>query len=525
MRRILVVDDEKLIRLGIKAMIEKKQKDFYDITLCSNGKEALELVQREKFDIVLTDIRMPQMDGITFIQNLQNVECKPATLILSGYDDFNYAIEALKCGAKDYLLKPIKREELYSSIDKVEKELEVFKKIASKEVLVDSYIEEFTANELNYIFLRTSISEEEIEEIGERLKLDIFNEHYCLGLVLRSGNGSSLNNDFKNEIHLAIEEYIRSSKNKKIYVFNNDCGVVIIANDSSVFEFLERRYSKESFFKFFVGISEEHTGIRQVKCAYDQAREALKYRTFSYYYGTTLINYSNISKKNTDFIMPVEKVEILRNLIETDRQKEIENTLSDLLNEGKARDFNISYVEELNKQINEIVLQEIKSKFFLKEEEILERFKKFNEIYNFTNFKEYSHDLKEFILYINEYIRTIKDIYGDKRNIEKAIDYINENYYKDLNLAIVSNEVSLNYSYFSQVFKEYTGENFVNYLKKIRINKAKELLGDGSYKIYEVAQKVGYEDSKQFAKIFRCITGVSPVEYRESALIKSDASK
>jgi len=121
MRKILVVDDEKLIRLGVKSMIEKKQKGFYEIALCSNGKEALELVQREKFDIVITDIRMPQMDGITLIQNLQSVEYRPAVIILSGYDDFNYAREALKGGAKDYLLKPINREQLYSSIEKVEK--------------------------------------------------------------------------------------------------------------------------------------------------------------------------------------------------------------------------------------------------------------------------------------------------------------------------------------------------------------------------------------------------------------------
>jgi two-component system, response regulator YesN len=516
MRKILIVDDEKLIRLGVKAMIEKKQKDFYDITLCSNGKEALELVQREKFDIVLTDIRMPQMDGITFIQNLQSVEFKPAILILSGYDDFNYALEALKCGAKDYLLKPIKREELYSSIDKVEKELEASKEIASKEVLVSSYIEDFRANELNYIFLRTNISEEEIEESGKRLELDIFNDKYYLGLALGSETGSSMNNDFRNDIHLTIEDFMRSRKNKNIYIFDNDCGVVIIANDLSVFEYLEGRYSKESFFKLFIGISEELSGIKEVKKAYCQAREALKYRTFSYYYGTTLISYSSISKKSTDFVMPTEKVEILRNLIETDREKEIEKILFELLNEGKARDFSILYVEELNKQINQIVLQEIKSKFFLKEEEVLERFQKFKEIYCFNNFKEYSHDLKEFILYLNEYIRTMKDLYGDKKNIDKAIDYINENYYKDLNLAIVSNEVSLNYSYFSQVFKEYTGENFVNYLKKIRINKAKVLLRDSDYKIYEVAQKVGYEDSKQFAKIFRSVTGVSPIEYRDS---------
>jgi two-component system response regulator YesN len=82
-------------------------------------------------------------------------------------------------------------------------------------------------------------------------------------------------------------------------------------------------------------------------------------------------------------------------------------------------------------------------------------------------------------------------------------------------MAMVSNYVSLNYSYFSQIFKEYIGLNFVDYLKKIRIEEAKKLLEDNDYKIYEVGEKVGYKNSKQFAKIFKEIEGISPIEYRQ----------
>lgn len=515
MRKILIVDDEKLIRLGVKAMIEKKQEGFYDIILCSNGKEALEYVQKEKFDIVITDIRMPQIDGITFIQNLRDVDFKPAIIILSGYDDFNYAVQALKCGAKDYLLKPIKREALYASLDKVEKEIEISEELADKEKIINSYINDFKTNELNYIFLKTDISEEEIADISKRLKLDILEGKYYIALLMKSETDNGKNN-LIDEIYLVLKEYAIDTKAKNVNIFNNDCGIVIISSDYKVFNYLEGKYSRDSLLRFFVGISEELNGIKELKKGYNQAREALKYRIFSHYHGTTLVNYSSISKKIKDFIIPIEKVDILRNLIETDREKEIEKILSELLNEVKIREFDVSYIEALSKEINKIVLQEVKEKFFSNEEDILQKFERFKDIYNFGSFKEYSHDLKEFILYINEYIKTMKDIYGDRKNIDKALDYINKNYYKDLNLAIVSNEVSLNYSYFSQLFKEYTGENFVNYLKKIRINKAKELLRESNYKIYEVAQKVGYEDSKQFTKIFRNITGVSPVEYRES---------
>ena len=103
--------------------------------------------------------------------------------------------------------------------------------------------------------------------------------------------------------------------------------------------------------------------------------------------------------------------------------------------------------------------------------------------------------------------------------MEKSIVYLNENYNKDISLAVISNYASLNYSYFSQLFKEYTGENFINYLRRLRIEKAKKLLSDGEYRINEVSKMVGYVDSKQFTKIFRKLTGVSPSEYKEKIWI------
>lgn len=104
--------------------------------------------------------------------------------------------------------------------------------------------------------------------------------------------------------------------------------------------------------------------------------------------------------------------------------------------------------------------------------------------------------------------------------MKRAVQYIHENFNRDINMAMVSNYVSLNYSYFSQAFKEYTGYNFVDYLKKIRIEKAKELLENFDYKIYEVGEMVGYKNSKQFAKTFREMEGISPIEYRNRLIMR-----
>lgn len=519
MRKILIVDDEKFIRLGVKAMIERKKEGFYDVALCSNGREALEIAQKERFDVIITDIRMPQMDGIALIQKLQQIEPKPVILILSGYDDFNYAVEALKCGAKDYLLKPIKREELYENLDRIEKEIEMHIKLKDKEELISNYIQYFKDNELNYIFLKEDISKEEIIDIGRRLELQIFDDSYYLGIIM-SGNMSfnDKSSKLREEIYQGLEEYIGDNKCSRVNIFNNENNIIVVAKDYKVFKYLEEKYSKDNFYRLFLSVSEELKGIETVKKAYNEALEAAKYRIFYYHNGITLINYCDILNKKKDYIVSKEKLDMLRNLIETEREKEIEKLLSELLNEKTVRNLSILYAEEISKGIYETVLKEIKFKFFSQEEDMIKKIDKFKSIYNFDDFKEYYHSLKEIILYINEYTRAIKEVYDDRNNMDKAVEYINENYYKDLNLAVVSNEVSLNYSYFSQAFKEYTGETFVNYLKKVRINKAKEILKEGDLKIYEVAKRVGYEDSKQFTKIFRSITGVSPIEYRNSSI-------
>nr|WP_285848113.1 MULTISPECIES: AraC family transcriptional regulator [unclassified Mesobacillus] len=99
--------------------------------------------------------------------------------------------------------------------------------------------------------------------------------------------------------------------------------------------------------------------------------------------------------------------------------------------------------------------------------------------------------------------------------MDRAIAYIRENYHKDLNLAVVANYISLNYSYFSHMFKEYIGQNFVDYLKMVRVENAKKLLKETDFKILEISEMVGYKNPKQFARVFREAEGISPKEYRE----------
>lgn len=517
MRKILVVDDEKLIRIGIKTMIENKEPNRYKISVCSNGKEALDVLIKENFDILITDIRMPIMDGITLMQEIAKINHKPQIIILSGYDEFNYASEALRCGARDYLLKPVKRADLYASLEKIEKDMDVYEDHSKKIKVADSYIQEFQANELIYILYKDNISNDEIKEIGNKINMDILFSEYYIGLLKNVGRIKSKRDEvLKNTVSSILQRYPESDLQQAVVFFDVKENLVVIAKTKELLIFLENQIVRDNMSRIYLSVSENTKGIIDIKKAYNQACESLKYGVFIH--GSTLIEYSTLMNKNKEYKIPVEDIEKINNMIGTNRNDEIEKALDKLFYGSDIKEYNISYFEETNEKLYEVILKPAKLKFCFTVESKIEDIDRFKSIGNFSSFNEYFHDLKDEILYISEHIKTMQGLCGEKNAIQQSILYINENYHKDINLAMVSNEASLNYFYFSQLFKDTVGENFIDYLKKVRISKAKELLQIREYKIYEVGKKVGFPDSKQFTKIFRKVTGISPTEYREKSL-------
>ncbi len=517
MRKILVVDDEKLIRIGIKTMIENKKPNHYKISVCSNGKEALDTLTKEKFDILITDIRMPIMDGITLMQEISHINYKPQIIILSGYDDFNYASEALRCGARDYLLKPVKRSDLHASLEKIEKDMNAYEDHSEKIKVADSYIEEFQANELIYILYKDNISNDEIKEIGNKINMDVLFSEYYIGLLKKVGRVKNKRDEvLKNMVNSILQRYPESDSLQVVVFFDVKENLVVISKTKELLIFLENQIIRENVSRIYLSVSENTKGIIDIKKAYNQACESLKYGIIMH--GSSLIEYSTLVNKNKAYKIPVENIEKINNMIGTNRNNEIEKALDKIFCISDIKEYNISYFEEINEKIYEIILKPAKLKFCFTVENKIEDIDRFKSIGNFSSFNEYFHDLKDEILYISEHIKTMQGLCGEKNAVQQSICYINENYHKDINLAIVSNEASLNYFYFSQLFKDTVGENFIDYLKKIRISKAKELLQIREYKIYEVGKKVGFPDSKQFTKNFRKVTGISPTEYREKSL-------
>ncbi|OON96416.1 MAG: hypothetical protein ATN36_05595 [Epulopiscium sp. Nele67-Bin005] len=469
MQTILLVEDEKLIRQGLRSMIERSGVEVENIIECSNGKDALEVVKSQEVDGIFTDIRMPKMDGITFLEELQNLPFKPEIIILSGYDDFSYAVNALKLGAIDYILKPVDRNEVFKLVNKMNKIVSEKKTINNKLKLVEENIKE----QIHYILLHQNITRNQINKIGATMS-DLWINQTPYKVVCSSYKLKTT------EVSLNLELL----------------GMWITIYPTYMKHEIEEQLN-------YAGISSEYTLFEHIRIAYEEAVVARKYAFIT---NNNTLNYNDITIDNT---LPVtqKQLKIFVQLIGTNRRDELMNSMSNILDTKVAHHI---YIEDMI----DTLLNLIKNTY--KDHINFSVFNEIKDIYKFNNYEEFKLRFIEFVDEINLKIMDTTEKTITDTKVETAIDYIDKNYAKDLNMAIVSNYVSMNYSLFSQRFKEHTGQNFVNYLKLVRIKKAKEYLVETNKKIAEISFLIGYENEKHFMKVFRQLEGVSPTEYRKN---------
>jgi two-component system, response regulator YesN len=497
--KVLIADDEKNIRLGIQAMIKREYPEFTTF-IASDGQEALELVQANEPDIVITDIKMPRMDGIQLIKELQQKEIRTSIVILSGYDDFSYAKEAIKNKVKDYLLKPVNRTELFKTLNTIIEELENSQKMTYQ------HLDEYRASQLNYILLNPNIQQEVVEDLYKKMKIEPYPDGYYVGII--EGDRVAEGEDFLNKISQLLP-----SSSHTIPFLDNDGRVTIISADIEQFFQLKEQLGRDRHLIFTIGVSEKKQDIRELKKNYGQAATSLKYHFL--YPRRQIILFENVKGKPDVSSLPVDLINKISNMLGTERENEIRTNLRQVMDFDVISHSSINYLENLNREINETIFKGFFKR--LGEESLVtfELLNKIDNIYNFDSFHEYFHALEDLLMRIHEYNKQMKSVYSEQKYMDRAIAYIRENYHKDLNLAVVANYISLNYSYFSHMFKEFIGQNFVDYLKMVRVESAKRLLKETDFKILEISEMVGYKNPKQFARVFRDVEGISPKEYRE----------
>lgn len=536
---ILIADDDSIIRQGLRKVIENKASDdFCVVSEATDGEIALERLKELKVDVLITDIKMPIMDGIELIKKINEAKINIKVVALSGFDDYKYVREALKYGAIDYLLKPIDKQSfielLYILKDQIEEETQkknsellhqnmsldgisllkeklLFELIKGNDVNFEKYNIKFGSYELSdfKLMMMTIISVDYFYKIKNTEK--ILSEE-----MLKSKFKKEVLDYFSFEEKSGLYTIIVNREDEIIVLFmacdmEADLFNLNICNALNDFnDFL----AKNKGYTVTVGKSKIFYNPYDSHKAYHQSMYALKRR---FYDGRGIIDYTpevscysyfdiaNIKEQIAQILNYVEigesinakksAMEVLKAIsmanVEPDQFKETcSNILTKVIN--ISDEFRSAFTEGYS---------ENKFNFF----SFIKEVDTFEELYEQYGAMFYN------VTEINNAIRRERS----KKVIERSKDYIKRHYCENLSLNTLANYAKLHPFYFSTLFKNETGKSFTDFLIETRINEAKKLLINPGIKIYEIGQMVGYEESVSFSRVFKKVVGISPIEYRK----------
>ncbi|MGL1891374.1 MAG: response regulator [Spirochaetaceae bacterium] len=503
MIKTLIVDDEPNIREGLKLIIDWNALGYEIIAEASNGREALLLIEKFKPRLVITDIKMPEVSGLDLIRECKNRGDTCSFIILSGHSEFSMAKEALHLGACDYLLKPVDEDELELALIKLKTDEINDQNIIPKKLYIKSLLQGILngnkksdisnikkelglTNERSFYyalidFHQIKINIEKVEDIiqdiiGPDVTTSVLHEKDSyFGLFIHSG----LTREYRNSVSRFSMFLISSILNRYDY----DVSIYIGSKRQDLLELnisrldaiktSEHRYYKE------IGTIIEYKDIQDID--------------FNYEYSDL-----ELVDKIAKGIIKNDKIteELIKELITTFKSSYLSADII-YIHLNKLLNTIIKTVTDLNGDIDSIISA---ASFIINREEQI-----------------YLNNLETKLLEFKIVAINSIQILNSKGNSAKELkNYIDENYKENLTLGYVADIMGLNSAYLGQIFKKEIGESFNTYLHKLRLTEAKELLTSTDIKIYEVANRVGYQDVNYFMKKFENTFNTTPKQYRKA---------
>lgn len=518
MYKLLIVDDEELIRQGLKKTIMQNEGNICLIEEAENGLAALEKIKTSKYDVVITDIRMPVMDGLEMIESIRKADTDISFIIISGYDDFTYAKKAIKYNVEDYILKPIDENEFIELLNKIfEKRSSRFRNLDEK----NDYIR--ISNILkSLIYDNTDKSKFAgmIDLITERLDHGYF--YIAVTYLYDMLKDLSDSFDLRRIIHF-FNMHLNNEAGQKSFIFENKPGelVCIINPDtpetSLITEKLEsicRDIRQDAGFCMSIGLSTCFGSIYEIKRGYNEASSALLIKLYkndkTVYSAGEFNDFSSVKKINTE----TYKKEFIEHLSIGNRENAIELVNSLFCEFSEYCIYPVEVLKTLNSLLTTIQ-QELARVDELTTGMVDEYIRRLEILGSCCSMQE----LKDFMIKVVMEIFNIMVSRKDdecRKIIELSKNRIRNNCFSDLTLKTVAESIQMSPAYFSYLFKKETGLNFVDYVTEVKMEKAKELLSrNPELKIYEIADRLGYKDVKYFNRVFKKINSLTPGEYRE----------
>lgn len=534
MYKLLIVEDEVWEREGLASFLDWSALGIEFVGSAANGIEGLKMTREYIPDIIMTDIRMPVMDGLEFSREVKSFLPKCKIIIITGHDDFQYAKEALHIGVSDFLLKPVQREELLNAINRIKERLQ-------KEKNQENYISE----------LRTKLTERIYKE-RERILLNILagKDKHCeslindeklmypfcsqktIAVVIRFedscdkvGTRFIESNDFFSMFYKNIRELVgNKGLTAANYMGKKEIVVCLAVERDSRREVNELVYKirqenpGEINSDYIIGVGTVSDGFSEFAKSFRHAEIALD--KLFYLKDTDILFYDDYSNEDSDasvctFLnaMPDYSKRVLNAVISSDADNVIALTdelFEFIYNHPVDKNLVCNFLAGMINEISVLLFSNGATTVceYYAVDDIIEKFKNCIKL----------EQLKEFVC--KALFHASEFFSGKRKNkeekiIDEVICIISNDYDKNIGLEVIAHRLGISPNYLGNLFKKYVGKRFTEFLTSFRMEKAEELLLSGQKSIMEIAREVGYDNVSYFCTVFKKIHGISPIEYRE----------
>lgn len=538
MKRILIVDDEYIVRLGLKTIVDWTSFGYILAGEASNGKEALDFLEKNHVDVILTDIKMPVMDGLELTRKIREKDKKTQIVILSHYDEFAYAQEAIRLGAFRYILKTeLTKTNLESILKSLYLDSDVGVVTEVPDQISSSEWKEHWELFIGESILPTFYSWQK-EEKGEMRKRSIPKEPGTLSLPSKVGNcvifsvscrTTTLQSDarekFPKTVKVLFDEAFGSLAGKGNY-YNDDFQFAAIAflTEQSEEEHFSYEKIKNSCVQIVKNINKYYdvnifigaSSFGKIDIFWQLLQEAYRARIRCFFSDKLFVAiFSELCDQNTGNELKKGGIVSYTKLVvffDTNQKKAMLEYIQSIFSELRT---NMNYITVHDAFTDFLSVGKlIHEKYKLKEEGSLSE-------------NKFKHDAFYDLPFIGDVEKYIHELYlslfSTKQNgqpsyshiVKKCIDFIHNDFQKNIGLSEAAEKTGVSHSYLSFIFKQETGVNFNAALAQYRIEKAKKLLATTSLRIYQVAEQVGFSNPYYFSKVFKEISGYTCKEYRD----------
>lgn len=534
--KVFLVEDEYIVREGIKNNIDWEKNGYDFCGEASDGELAFPMISEKRPDIVITDIRMPFMDGIELSRMIKEEYPEIKIIILSGHEEFEYAKAAIQIGVEEYLLKPINGDELLQVVNRVAQKIK--EENESRETLQEGEGDEnfeYAKRQLLSSLIDDNASLSDAMEQGKKIHLNLMAQCYnIMMLKLQRKNKEQGFSQRILELYKTMEDTLKEQDGQSIMFDRAPEGKVILFMGSGEEEI---RRNMDVFAGQFREILPEYEDVtyfgsvgvpvmrlRELGESYEAASHGFSYRF--------LTEPNQIVDNHTVFDQTRNEKKFSCSIGSVDIQNLDKQKIESFLKGGEMDEIHF-FVEEYMKNTgdagkNSMIFRQyiVMDMFFAAShfltqitdgrEQLGEPFESPEQMQKIVS------DLEATVVYIKELftkVMQVRDAQTTEHNsdvVEHAKKYISENYHdEELTLNTVAHEVNVSPNHLSAMFSQKTGQTFVKYLTDVRMHRAKELLKCTSKRSNEICEEVGYRDPHYFSHLFKKNVGCSPIQYRE----------